>query len=60
MLLQCGATENPKYEGSTAAKIAQMYIVDILFNEYSSRNVMDVIQKRQKTVAATADRIISD
>lgn len=59
VLLQCGANESPKNQGAMAAKIVQLYIIDILFNEYSSRNVESAIQRRKKTLDATSKKMIT-
>ena len=40
IVLQCGANENPLQSGSIAARIAQMYLLDVLFSEYSRRNIL--------------------
>lgn len=37
-LLICGANEAPRQQGSIAAKIGQLFIVDILFHEFCARN----------------------
>lgn len=38
LLLICGANEAPQQQGSIAAKIGQLFIVDVLFHEFCSRN----------------------
>lgn len=38
LLLVCGANEAPQQQGSIAAKIGQLFIVDVLFHEFCSRN----------------------
>ena len=37
-LLICGANEAPQQQGSIAAKIGQLFIVDILFHEFCAVN----------------------
>lgn len=37
-VLICGANEAPHQQGSIAAKISQLFIVDVLFHEYCARN----------------------
>lgn len=37
-LLICGANEAPRQQGSIAAKIGQLFIVDILFHEFCAQN----------------------
>ena len=39
LVLQCGANESPLQSGSVAARIAQMYLLDVLFSEYTRRNM---------------------
>lgn len=38
LVLICGANEAPQQQGSIAAKISQLFIVDVLFHEYCARN----------------------
>ena len=38
LLLICGANEAPQQQGSIAAKIGQLFIVDVLFHEYCAQN----------------------
>ena len=38
IVLRCGSNEGPFQFGSVAAKIAQLVVVDVLFQEYFSRN----------------------
>lgn len=38
LLLVCGANEAPRQQGSIAAKIGQLFIVDVLFHEFCARN----------------------
>lgn len=38
LLLICGANEAPHQQGSIAAKIGQLFIVDVLFHEFCSKN----------------------
>ena len=37
-VLLCGANEAPYQQGSIAAKIGQLFIVDVLFHEYCAKN----------------------
>ena len=43
LLLICGAHESPAQQGSIAAKISQLFIVDVLFHEFCARNHIDCI-----------------
>ena len=38
LVLICGANEAPQQQGSIAAKISQLFIVDVLFHEFCARN----------------------
>lgn len=38
LLLICGANEPPQQQGSIAAKIGQLFIVDVLFHEFCAQN----------------------
>lgn len=52
MVLICGVVEPPKYQGSIAAKIGQLLIVDILFNEYCARNLDQIVENKKRTLNA--------
>lgn len=54
IVLQCGANENPLQSGSIAARIAQMYLVDVLFSEYSRRNLIRTRDNRARIAEALA------
>ena len=38
-VLQCGSTEGPLQLGSVAARVAQLYLVDVLFSEMCRRDL---------------------
>lgn len=56
VVLQCGANENPLQSGSIAARIAQMYLLDVLFSEYSRRNLFKTRDNRARIAQALADK----
>ena len=56
IVLQCGANENPLQSGSIAARIAQMYLMDVLFSEYSRRNLVRTRYNRARIAEALADK----
>lgn len=56
IVLQCGANENPLQGGSVAARIAQMYLLDVLFSEYSRRNLVKIRYNRAKIAEALTDK----
>ena len=43
LLLLCGAHEAPAQQGSIAAKVSQLFIVDILFHEFCAQNHIDLL-----------------
>lgn len=54
VVLQCGANENPLQSGSIPARIAQMYLLDIVFSEYSRRNMEETKERRSRVAKALA------
>ena len=56
IVLQCGANENPLQSGSIAARIAQMYLLDVLFSEYSRRNLIKTRYNRARVADALVDK----
>lgn len=56
VVLQCGANESPLQSGSVAARIAQMYLMDVLFSEYSRRNLTQCRENRARIADALADK----
>lgn len=50
VVLECGSNEGPLQLGSVAARMAQLYLVDVLFSEVSRRD-METIRARRKQVA---------
>jgi len=54
IVLICGVMEPSRYQGSIAAKIGQLLIVDILFNEYCARNLEQIVENNNKTLNAVA------
>lgn len=57
-VLQCGANENPLQSGSVPARIAQMYLVDILFTEYTRKNMPQTRESRNRIAQALAPKHI--
>ncbi|MEG0756628.1 MAG: MurR/RpiR family transcriptional regulator, partial [Oscillospiraceae bacterium] len=58
LILICGANESPLQQGSVSAKIAQLFIVDILFNEYCARDLDTSVRNRQKTLDAIGPKLL--
>ena len=46
VVLQCGSNESPIQLGSVAARIAQMYLLDVLFSEVCLRHLEDARKAR--------------
>lgn len=56
VVLQCGSNESPLQLGSIAARIAQLYLVDVLFSEVCRRDLEGCKQRRQMVADALADK----
>ncbi len=56
IVLQCGANENSLQSGSIAARIAQMYLLDILFSEYSRKDLEQCLNMRRRIADALDNR----
>lgn len=56
LVLQCGANENPLQSGSIPARIAQMYLLDILFSEYTRKNLTEAKEHRNRIAQALAPK----
>lgn len=56
VVLQCGANENALQSGSVAARIAQMYLLDILFSEFSRKDLEQCLRVRGRIADALAGR----
>lgn len=54
VVLQCGANENPLQSGSIPARIAQMYLLDILFTEFTRWNLDSAKENRSRIAQALA------
>ena len=50
VVLECGSHENPLQLGSIAARMAQLYIVDVLFSEVCRRDI-EGCRERRKQIA---------
>ena len=55
VVLRCGSNEGPFQLGSVAAKIAQLVVVDMLFQEYFSRNREICEENIQSIASALSD-----
>ena len=55
VVLRCGSNEGPFQFGSVAAKIAQLVVVDVLFQEYYNRNQEICEENIQSIASALSD-----
>ena len=55
IVLQCGSNESPLQQGSVAAKIAQFYVLDILYHEYCRKNPEASARNKEKIMRALAN-----
>ena len=56
VVLQCGANESPLQLGSVAAKIAQLYLMDVLFSEFCRRDLDEYRACRSRIADALAEK----
>ncbi|NBH83191.1 MurR/RpiR family transcriptional regulator [bacterium C-53] len=56
-VLLCGGNEGPLEGGSMAAKLSQLYIIDILFQEYYRRNLGISTENNQRTSKAVVEKL---
>lgn len=56
VVLQCGALENPLQLGSVAARMAQLFLTDVLFSEICRRNLEACEEHRAAIAEALADK----
>lgn len=55
--LLCGGNENPFQGGSLAGKLGQLYLIDILYQEYCRRNLGVSTENNQKTTKAVVEKL---
>ncbi len=56
LVLTCGASESPLQLGSVPAKIAQLFLADVLFSEYCRRDMDAARATRERIAAALEDK----
>ncbi len=56
VVLKCGANESPLQLGSVPARVAQMYLLDVLFSELCRRNMDSCRESRSRIADALADK----
>lgn len=58
VVLQCGSDEGPLQLGSVPARIAQLFLVDVLFSEVCRRDLPTAMANRERTAGALATKHI--
>jgi len=56
VVLQCGSNEGPLQLGSMPAKMAQLFLLDVLFHEYIRRDPEGAQRSRERIAEALTDR----
>ncbi|MCD8010112.1 MAG: MurR/RpiR family transcriptional regulator [Lachnospiraceae bacterium] len=56
VVLQCGSNEGPLQLGTVAARMAQLFLVDILYQELCLRNPEEARVSREQIAGALADK----
>lgn len=56
VVLQCGADEGPLQLGSIGARVAQLFLLDILFSELCRRNLDECRESRSRLAEAMVDK----
>ncbi len=56
IVLQCGAREGPLQLGSVAARMAQLFLVDVLFSEVCRRNLAQCEERREVIAEALSEK----
>ena len=56
IVLECGAKEGPLQMGSVAARMGQLFLTDVLFNEVCRRNMEDCRERRKQVADALVDK----
>lgn len=56
IVLLCGANEGPLQGGALSAKVAQIYILDILYTEYFKNNYSVCDQNKKSTAQSVANK----
>ncbi len=56
IVLQCGSTESPLQLGSIPARVAQLYLIDVVFSEACRRDLDGCKQRRAQVADALAEK----
>lgn len=58
IVLVCGANEGPFQGGSLSAKVAQLYLLDILYTEYFKQNYAVCDYNKKRTTQSIASKLL--
>lgn len=58
VVLQCGVIEGPLQGGSVAAKVAQLFLIDVVANEFCRRNIEKATENRHKAAQSIANQYL--
>ncbi|MCH7323387.1 MurR/RpiR family transcriptional regulator [Solibacillus sp. MA9] len=56
--LLSGANEGPLQGGSLSAKIAQLYLLDLLYFEYFKRTITEAVPNKERTAKAVIEKML--
>ncbi len=56
VVLECGAREGPLQMGSVAARMGQLFLIDVLFSEVCRRDMETCRERRKQVADALADK----
>lgn len=57
VILLCGSEESPMDGGSLSAKMGQLYLIDLVFQEYYARNYKECRENNKKTSTAVVEKL---
>lgn len=57
-ILLCGSREGPLQSGGVAAKMGQLFIIDVLFNEFCRQNPQTIDANRETTANAITSKLL--
>ena len=55
-MLQCGSKEGPLQLGTVAARMAQLYLLDVLFHEMYQRDPKGAEESRERIADALSEK----
>ncbi len=58
IVLLCGANEGPFQGGSLSAKVAQLYLLDVLYTEYFKKNYAVCDYNKRRTTESIASKLL--